>query len=54
MQKRGLQVVKLDAPTTAKWRAEAEAGYPKLRGRVIPADLFDEVVKLRKEFRAKR
>jgi hypothetical protein len=28
--------------------------YPKLRGTLAPADLFDEVLKLRDEFRAKQ
>lgn len=53
MQKRGLQVVKLDAAAKAKWRAEAESAYPKIRGRLVPADLFDEVVRLRNEYRAR-
>jgi hypothetical protein len=52
MQKRKLNVIRLDPATMAQWRAEAEASYPKLRGRVIPADLFDEVVRLHNEFRA--
>lgn len=54
MQKRGLNVVKLDAAALAEWRREAERAYPKLRGRIIPADLFDEVVRLRDEYRATR
>ncbi len=53
MQKRNLNVVKLGAGELAQWRKEAEASYPKLRGRVIPEDLFDEVVRLHNEFRAK-
>jgi TRAP-type transport system periplasmic protein len=54
MQKRGLNVVKLDAPVRAKWQSEAEAAYPKIRGRLVPEELFDEVVRLHKEFRSKR
>ncbi|MGQ9635309.1 MAG: TRAP transporter substrate-binding protein [Bryobacteraceae bacterium] len=54
MQKRGLNVVKLDAAARADWQREAESAYPKLRGRVIPEDLFDEVVRLRNEYRAKK
>jgi len=54
MQKRGLNVVRLDAATQADWKKEAEASWPKLRGRVIPEDLFDEVIRLRNEYRAKR
>ena len=33
MQKRGLQVAKLDAGTRQQWQSAAEAAYPKLRGR---------------------
>ena len=54
MQKRGLNVIHLDATTLAEWRAEAEAAYPKLRGGLVPADLFDEVVRLRNEYRSSR
>ncbi len=51
MQKRGLNVVELDASTKAEWKLEAEKAYPKLRGRYAPADLFDEVRRLRDQFR---
>ncbi len=54
MQKRGLTVVTPDAASLARWRSEAEAAYPKIRGRLVPADLFDEVVRLRNEFHAQR
>jgi len=54
MQKRKLNVVKLTEAEQAMWRKEAEAAYPKLRGRTVPEDLFDEVVRLHNEFRAKR
>lgn len=52
MEKRKLTVVHADAATIDSWRKEAEAVYPKLRGTMIPADLFDEVRKLRDQFRA--
>ena len=52
MQKRRLQVIPVDAATVAEWRRDAEGVYPKLRGGAIPADLFDEVRKLRDEYRA--
>ncbi len=51
MQKRGLNVIRPDSAALAKWRSEAEAAYPKLRGAVVPAEIFDEVVRLRNEFR---
>jgi TRAP-type C4-dicarboxylate transport system substrate-binding protein len=53
MRKKGLNVVSLDAATLADWRRQAEDAYPKLRGRIVPADLFDEVKRLRDEFRTK-
>ena len=52
MQKRRLQVIHVDAATVAEWRKEAEGVYPKLRGGQIPAELFDQVRKLRDEYRA--
>jgi TRAP-type C4-dicarboxylate transport system substrate-binding protein len=51
MQKRGLQVAKLDPATREQWQSLAETSYPKLRGRYCPGDLFDEVQKLRDEAR---
>lgn len=54
MQKRGLNVITLDAAARSEWQREAESAYPKLRGRVIPEDLFDEAVRLRNEYRARR
>ena len=51
MQKRKLTVVHANPSTVAEWRKEAEGVYPNLRGHTIPADLFDEVHKLRDEFR---
>jgi TRAP-type C4-dicarboxylate transport system substrate-binding protein len=53
MQKRGLKVIEVDAATRRVWQAEAEKAYPKLRGSYCPADVFDEVRKLRDEHRAK-
>jgi len=54
MQRRGLNIVELDSVTLAIWQTEAEKAYPKLRGRYTPADLFDEVRRLRDEFRSSR
>jgi TRAP-type C4-dicarboxylate transport system substrate-binding protein len=49
MQKQGLEVVKVDP---VPWRAAAEKSWPVVRGRVVPADFFDEVVRRRDESRA--
>lgn len=54
MKKRGLHVISLDEATLADWRRQAEEAYPKLRGRLVPAELFDEAKRLRDEFRAQR
>jgi TRAP-type C4-dicarboxylate transport system substrate-binding protein len=51
MQKKGLKVVTLDAAQRAAWQKAAEGAYDKLRGRYCPADLFDEALRLRNEFR---
>ena len=51
MQQFGLNVVHADPKSVAEWRKLAESAYPKLRGGEIPADLFDQVAKLRDEYR---
>jgi TRAP-type transport system periplasmic protein len=51
MEKRGLTVVHLDAAAEAAWRRAAEAAYPTLRGKFVPAGVFDEALRLRDEFR---
>lgn len=51
MEKRGLEIIELDPAVRAKWQSEAEKTYPQLRGRYAPAQLFDEVQRLRDEFR---
>jgi TRAP-type transport system periplasmic protein len=49
----GLQVIRADAAALADWRKQAEGVYGKLRGKTVPANLFDQVRKLRDEFRAR-
>jgi hypothetical protein len=34
-----------------EWRTLSKTVYPKLRGSIVPSDLFDEVVRLRDEYR---
>ncbi len=53
MRKRRLQVIAVDAATLADWRKSAEGVYPKLRGAMVPADLFDEVLRVRDEYRSR-
>ncbi|MEE8460919.1 MAG: TRAP transporter substrate-binding protein DctP [Acidobacteriota bacterium] len=54
MIKRGLNVVYPDAADLSSWSSEAKDAYPKLRGRYVSADLFDEVERLRNEFRSQQ
>src|SRR5947199_31730 len=52
MKKRGLIVQEQTVEQEARWRAAAEEIYPDIRGRIVPADIFDEVQRLLKEYRA--
>lgn len=52
LQKRGMKVLPVTPDLQAQWETRAEAFYPKIRGAMVPADLFDEVRGLVKEYRA--
>jgi TRAP-type C4-dicarboxylate transport system substrate-binding protein len=54
MRKRGLKVHPLSAEVEAEWRREVEATYPRIRGPIVPADIFDEVVNQLKAYRSGR
>lgn len=49
MKKQGLDVVEVDQ---APWRAAAEKAWPVVRGKVVTADFFDEVLRVRDAYRA--
>jgi TRAP-type C4-dicarboxylate transport system substrate-binding protein len=51
MRKRGLNVVPVDARTRAAWRETAESMYGRIKGKIVPADAFDEALRHRDEFR---
>jgi TRAP-type C4-dicarboxylate transport system substrate-binding protein len=51
MQQFGLNVVHADDKAIAEWQKLAESIYPKLRGTMVPPDLFDEVKSLRDQYR---
>jgi len=51
-EKWGLTVHEVTPAVEAEWRAAVEAAYPKIRGRIVPADIFDEVRSLLREYRA--
>lgn len=52
MKKRGLKVHPVTPEIEAEWRKAAEAFYPRIRGSIVPADIFDEVVRLLQQYRA--
>ena len=51
MKKRGLKVSQMTPEVEAEWRALFDGVYPKLRGNLVPADMFDEVQRLLREYR---
>jgi TRAP-type transport system periplasmic protein len=53
MQKRGLKVQPITPQIEASWQQLTSILYPQLRGKTVPADIFDEVLRLVKEYRAK-
>lgn len=52
MKKHGLKVQSVSAEAAAEWRATLEPIYGKIRGGVVPAELFDRVQKLLADARA--
>ncbi len=52
MKKRGLKVHEVTPEVLEQWRASTEKTYPEIRGGLVPADVFDEVQTLIKEYRA--
>jgi TRAP-type C4-dicarboxylate transport system substrate-binding protein len=54
MEKRGLKVQRLTPELDAEWRRAAEQMYPLVRGKMVPAEFFDEVQRLLREYRAAR
>jgi TRAP-type C4-dicarboxylate transport system substrate-binding protein len=54
MQRRGLVVHDFTPAAAAEWRTMVERLYPRIRGSLVPADVFDQVVRLLDEYRAQR
>jgi TRAP-type C4-dicarboxylate transport system substrate-binding protein len=52
MRKRGLTVHPLTPELNAEWDRIVEQAYPKIRGAVVPEDIFDEVMSQLKAYRA--
>ena len=51
MKRRGLQVAIPTAEVLAEWRRVAEQAYPGIRGSLVPAETFDEVMALLRDYR---
>lgn len=54
MKRRGLKVTTLTPELEAQWRAFADSVHPDIRGRIVPEDVFDEVMRLLAEYRSER
>ena len=54
MKKRGLQVHSLSPADEKAWISMAEHFYPQIRGRIVPAETFDEVERLLGEYRTQK
>ena len=52
MVKRGLKVYTPTPEAEKEWQQMADRFYPKIRGTIVPADLFDEVRRMVAEYRA--
>ena len=53
MQKKGLTVHPITPQIEEEWRQLTQTIYPQIRGKMVPADIFDEVQRLVAEYRAK-
>ena len=53
-KKLGLQVHPLSPEVEQEWRAFAESVYPKIRGSLVPADVFDRARQLVDEYRGRK
>jgi TRAP-type C4-dicarboxylate transport system substrate-binding protein len=53
MQKKGLKVNPVTPQVEASWQQLTKILYPQLRGKTVPTDIFDEVLRLVNEYRSK-
>ena len=54
MKSRGLKVWPVDEKTKEEWRKAAESAYARIRGKLVPADIFDEVKRLLNEYQSQQ
>jgi TRAP-type C4-dicarboxylate transport system substrate-binding protein len=50
--KRGLKVQPVTAEVAEEWRAMIDKVQDQIRGKIVPADVFDESQRIVKEYRA--
>jgi TRAP-type transport system periplasmic protein len=53
MVKRGLKVIPVTPELETLWHASAEETYPKIRGTIVPPDIFDQAMAAIREYRQK-
>ena len=54
MTKRGVQVIDVTPEAYHEWQQLIKSVHPEIRGKIVPARYFDEVLRLRDEYRAAR
>ena len=54
LRKRGAKINPLPKEAEADWDKIVEEAWPKIRGTVVPTDIFDQVMTDLKAFRAKQ
>jgi TRAP-type transport system periplasmic protein len=54
MTKRGLHVQSVPPPVQAEWEAVVESVKDQIRGKIVPADVFDEAMRFLKEYRSSK
>ena len=52
MEKRGLTVQRLEGELLKEWTDYFEAIHPRVRGSVVPAPAFDQIMKLLSDYRS--
>jgi TRAP-type transport system periplasmic protein len=52
MKEKGLTVHKVTPEMEVEWRKASESFYPKIRGKLVPEDIFAEVERLLNDYRA--
>lgn len=54
MEQRGLKVLPLTPEAERAWRSLAQASWPRVRGTMVPAEMFDRVERMLAEFRGEK